>query len=75
MVDPLEKALERFCEGFSLTDEERASLEEAERKNAENDEAILHGYSASSRRYLTPKIPGMVVRFRRGIARLLEGTR
>ncbi|MBI5422259.1 hypothetical protein HZA44_03960 [Candidatus Peregrinibacteria bacterium] len=72
MMDPIEKALERFCEGFSLTDEERTALEEAERKNAENDEAILHGYSASSREYQYPQIPGIVARFRRGISNLFD---
>ncbi len=75
MIKTIEKALERFLEGFSLTPDEQREFEEAERKNAENDEAIKRGYSVSSRKTAHPEIPDFLARVRRGIHLALEGCR
>lgn len=64
--------MDRFSEGFSLTDRERKALEEAQRKNTENDEAILHGYSVASRKVVVPEIPGFIDRVRRGLSKALN---
>jgi hypothetical protein len=72
MVNEIEKACERFCEGFLLSEGEQRELEKAILINRENDEAVLGGYSVSSRIYRTPKIPGILERVRRGLGALLN---
>ena len=64
--------MERFTEGFSLTESELKALEEAERKNAENDEAIVGGYSVASRKHSAPDVPGLIDRVHRGISKVLN---
>lgn len=68
----MRKAMERFTEGFSLTELELKAVEEAERKNAENDEAIAGGYSVASRKNSVPEIPGLIDRIHRGISKVLN---
>ena len=72
MVKAIVHAWEQFKEGASLTLEERLEVEQTQRTNRENDEAILGGYSVSPRIYRTPKIPGILERVRRGLGALLS---
>ena len=68
----MQKTIDRFSEGFALTDEERKALQEAERKNAEDEEAIAGGYSVASRKRSAPEIPGLIDRIHRGISKILN---
>ena len=72
MAHPIEKVWGRFKAGFGLTEDEQKESENAEHINRENDEAIEGGYSVSSRIYLSPEIPGLFGRIRRGLKEALS---
>jgi len=66
MIENFKKAVHRFSEGFDLTPDEQREFDTCERKNRENDETIMGGYSVGSRKYRTPEIPDLLERIRRG---------
>lgn len=72
MVENMKKAWGRFLEGYSLTPQEQLELDDCTRKNRDNVEAIMGGYSAANRKFQNPDIPSLIDRVLRGVDKVFE---